>query len=71
MQRIAVGDAVLNLDRITVLDLDRTPTGAVLRVRGESPQPIMELTVPLQTGQALMSLVPQNMRFAGADAANT
>ena len=71
MQLVSIGDAILNLDRITVLDLDRTQTGVVLRIHGESSQPVMELTIPVQTGQALMSLVPQNMRFSGADAANT
>ena len=71
MQLISVGDAILNLDRITILDFDRTPTGVVLRVRGESSQPVMELNVTVQTATALINLVPQNMRFGGADAANT
>ena len=67
MQLIAVGDALLNLDRITVLDLDRTPSGIVLRVRGEGVQPIIELTVPVQTIAGIMSLVPQKFRFGGSD----
>lgn len=71
MQLISVGDAILNLDRITILDFDRTPTGVVLRVHGESSQPVMELTVNVQTATALINLVPQNMRLGGADAANT
>jgi len=71
MQLVLVGDAILNFDRITILDFDRTQTGAVLRVHGDSSQPIMELTVPIQTAQAIVNLVPQNMRFAGTDASNT
>jgi hypothetical protein len=67
MQLIAVGDALLNLDRISVLDFDRTPGGIVLRVRGDGPQPIMELTVPVQTIAGIMSLVPQKFRFGGSD----
>ena len=67
MQLIAVGDAVLNLDRITVLDFDRTPTGMILRVRGEGVQPIIELTVPVHTIAGIMSLVPQKFRFGGSD----
>ena len=67
MQLIAVGDALLNLDRITILDFDRTPSGIVLRVHGDGVQPIMELTVPVQTIAGIMSLVPQKFRFGGSD----
>ncbi len=72
MQLIAIGDAILNLDRITVLDIDRTsPTSAVVRVHGDSAQSIIEIGVSLPVAAALIELVPQNLRLAGADAANT
>lgn len=67
MQLIAVGDALLNLDRITVLDFDRTPAGIVLRVHGDAKEPVIEITVPVQTIAGIMSLVPQKFRFGGSD----
>lgn len=67
MQLISIGDVVLNLEQITVLDLDRTPTGIVVHVHSDSSQPIIDINVPQQTAAALMNLVPVNQRFAGRD----
>ena len=68
MQLISIGDVLLNLDQITVLDMDRTPQGgAVVRVHSDSSQPIIEINITPQTASALINLVPQNQRLAGRD----
>ena len=65
MHLIAIGDVLLNLDQIIALDIDQTPTGPVLRVRSESSQPIIELSIRQETINGLFSLVTQ--RLPGGD----
>ncbi len=67
MQLISIGDVLLNLDQITVLDIDPTPTGPVVRVHRDSPQPIIEISIPPQTVNGLFNLVPTNQRMGGRD----
>ena len=67
MQLISIGDVLLNLDQITVLEIDPSPTGPVVRVHYDSSQPIIEISIPPQTVNALFNLVPSNQRMAGRD----
>lgn len=67
MQLISIGNVLLNLDQITVLDVDPTATGGVVRVHTDTSQPIIEINIGEQTFKALMNLVPQNQRLAGKD----
>ena len=67
MQLISIGDVLVNLDRITVLDIDPSPTGPVVRVHYDSPQPIIEISIPPGTVNSLFALVPTNQRLAGRD----
>jgi hypothetical protein len=67
MQLISVGDVLLNLDQITVMDMDRTANGAVLRIHRDSSEPIIEINIPLNTVKRLYDLVPQNLRMIGED----
>jgi hypothetical protein len=67
MQLISIGDNLLNLDRITVLDIDPTPTGAVVRVHGDSPQPIIEINITRDSANVLLNMVGSGIRVPGAD----
>ena len=67
MQLIAIGDVLLNLDQITVLDIDPSPTGPVVRVHYDSSQPIIEISITPQTINQLFNLVPTNQRMPGRD----
>jgi hypothetical protein len=67
MQLISIGDNLVNLDQITVLDIDPTPTGAVVRVHGHTSQPIIQINVPRQSAQELLKLVGSGVRVSGSD----
>lgn len=67
-QFIQVGTAFVNLDQVSVLDLDRTPQGIVLRVHTDSAQPVFEATVAPQAEAILSSLVASpTLRIQAAD----
>ena len=67
MQLISIGDNLLNLDQITVLDIDPTPTGAVVRVHGDSSQSIIEINIPRESATTLLSMVGSGIRIPGSD----
>jgi hypothetical protein len=69
MQLIAIGSDIINLDRVSVIDIDPSPQGPVLKVLVDSTQPVIELRVSPQTIASLMNLVPQTLRLPGADTA--
>jgi len=66
MQLISIGNVVLNLDRISALDIDQTEDGpSVLRVMTDSDEPIIEVNLAPEVPDLLLNLVPQKMRFVG------
>lgn len=67
MQLISIGDAIINLERISVIDLDREQTGLRLKFHGDSGQPVITFNrVGNDIVTALFNLVPTNMRFRTA-----
>jgi hypothetical protein len=73
MQLIALGGNIINLDNISVLDIDRTQNQnfVVVRVHSDSNQSIIDITIPIQVLTPLMNMVPQHLRFGGDDDPNT
>ena len=67
MQLIAVGDIVINLDRVTALDIDRQGNVLTLNVHGESSSPVVTAIVGPELLGQLLNLVPQQPRFRGQD----
>ena len=69
MQLIAIGNNIINLDTVSVLDIDPTPQANtfVVHVHCDSNQPVIDISVPIQTFQSLMNLVPQHLRLPGVD----
>jgi|KBSSwiStaDraftv2_1062776.scaffolds.fasta_scaffold1157329_2 hypothetical protein len=67
MQLISIGDNLINLDRVTVLDIDPTPTGAVVHVLGDSAQSIIDINIPRESAGVLLNMVGANVRVPGAD----
>jgi hypothetical protein len=67
MQLIAVGDIVLNLDRISALDFDREGGSLILKVYAESNEPVVRAKVTSKTVDAIHALVAPNLRLPGAD----
>ncbi len=69
MQLIALGNNIINLDSISVLDVDPVPNSNafVVHVHSNSNQPVIDITIPFQTLTALMNLVPQQLRLQGGD----
>ncbi len=68
MQLIAIGDNLINLDQISVLDIDATsPTTAVVRVKGTQGQSIIEININSQFVGALFNLVGSGLRVPGTD----
>ena len=69
MQLIALGDNIINLDNVSVLDIDPTPNPnfLVVHVHSDSNQPVIDITIQRQTFGALMNLVPQQLRLPGSD----
>ena len=66
MNLIAIGDVVLNLDRITALDVDRE-AGLTLKIYTDSKDPVITFDIPLNSHTALMNLVPAHLRLSGRD----
>jgi hypothetical protein len=64
VQLISIGDAIINLERISVIDMDRDAGVIRLKFHGDSAQPVISFS---RVGQdaitALFNLVPQQMRF--------
>jgi glutamate formiminotransferase len=73
MQLIALGDNIINLDNVSVLDIDPTPNpnAVVVHVHCDSTQSVIDITIPRQVVPALINMVPQNLRFAGSDDPNS
>jgi hypothetical protein len=67
MQLIAVGDIVINLDRVTALDIDRENNALILKVHGDSSTPVITATVGPELLGQLLEMVPQHLRFRGRD----
>ena len=67
MQLIAIGDNLINLDQISVLDIDPTPAGAVVRVKGNQGQSIIEININRQSVNELFNLVGSGIRVQGTD----
>jgi hypothetical protein len=69
MQLIALGADVINLDRVSVLDIDRGPAPGsfLVRVLTDTNQPVIEIVVPQQTFNALINLVPVQLRLPGQE----
>lgn len=69
MQLLALGNNIINLDRVSVLDVDPTPTANVfvVHVHTETNQPIIDITIPFGSFSALMNLVPIQQRLPGTD----
>ena len=67
MQLIAVGDIVINLDRVTALDIDRVGNVLTLKVHGDSNSPVVTANVGPELLGQLLNMVPQHLRFRGQD----
>ena len=67
MQLISVGDIVINLDRVTALDIDREVTGFKLKVHGDSSSAVVVADVGPELLNQLLNMVPQHLRFRGRD----
>jgi len=67
MQLISIGDNLVNLDQVTVLDIDPTNNGAVVRVYGHTSQPIIEINIPRQSASVLLGMVGSGIRIPGSD----
>jgi hypothetical protein len=67
MQLIAIGDAIINLERISVIDVDREGGLLTLKFHGDSSQPVITFS---RVGQdiinALFNMVPPQMRLRNA-----
>jgi hypothetical protein len=69
MQLMAIGDAIVNLDRVTVIDVDRdSRTGVIsLKVHGDSKDPVITFNgVGQDVINSLFNLIPQPLRFRPA-----
>jgi hypothetical protein len=72
MELISVGNVILNLDRISALDIDQKEDGVcILRVLTDSPDPIIKVNLAPEVPDLLLNLVPQKMRFVGMEALQT
>jgi len=68
MQLISIGDAIINLDRVTVIDVDREGGLLRLKVHGDSAEPIIAFNrVGQEVIAGLFNLIPQQMRFRGVE----
>jgi hypothetical protein len=66
MQLISVGNVILNVDRISALNIEREGEDVfVLRILADSPEPIISLSLAPEVPDLLLNLVPQKMRFIG------
>ena len=69
MQLIALGADIINLDRVSVLDIDRgqAPGTFLVRVLTDTNQPVIEILISQQTFNALINLVPVQLRLQGQE----
>lgn len=69
MQLISLGNNIINLDLVSVLDIDQTaaPNVFVVHVHTDSNQPIIDITIPFGSFTALMNMVPIQQRLPGTD----
>jgi hypothetical protein len=68
MQLMSIGDAIINLDCVTVIDVDRDPrTGITLKVHGDSKEAVITFRVGPEILTSLLNLVPQQLRFRGVE----
>jgi hypothetical protein len=65
MQLISVGDIVINLDRVTALDIDRQGNILTLKVYADASNPVVTATVGPELLGQLLNMVPQHLRFRG------
>jgi hypothetical protein len=70
MQLISIGNVILNLDRITALDIDHDVEEGTytLSVLTDSPEAVIEVNLAEEVPDQLINMVPQKMRFVGAEA---
>ncbi len=69
MNFIAIGSAVINLDRVSVIDLDRDPRTGIesLKIHADSKDPVIVFDrVGREIFDALFASVPQQLRFTRA-----
>jgi hypothetical protein len=60
MQLISVGNVILNLDRISALNIEREKEDVfVLRILADSPEPVISLSLAPEVPDLLLSLVPR------------
>jgi len=72
MELISVGNVILNLDRISALDIDQKENGAfVLRVLTDSPDAVISVNLAPEVPDLLLNLVPHKMRLVGMEALQT
>ena len=69
MQLLSLGNNIINLDRVSVMDIDPTPTPNVfvVHIHTDTNQPIIDITIPFGSFTALMNLVPIQQRLPGTD----
>ena len=67
MQLIAIGDIVLNLDRISALDFDREGGSLFVKIYADSNEPVVRAKVTSKTLDAIHALVAPNLRLPGSD----
>lgn len=66
MSLLLIGSAIVNPDRVTVIDLDRDPRTGIdsLKIHGDSKDPVIVFErVGREIFNALVAAVPQQMRF--------
>ena len=66
MNLIAIGDVILNLDRITALDFDRHQNNAVtVKVFTDSSEPVMTFNISQNAPAVLTEMIAPQFRFQG------
>ena len=65
---IQVGNAFINLDQVTVLDLDRPQGRSVLRVYGQAPGVVWETEIALDAETHLKTATGAAIRISARDA---
>jgi hypothetical protein len=69
MELISIGNVILNLDRISALDIDQKENGEyTMRVFTDSQDPIIKVALSSQVPDQLLNLVPQKARLVGMEA---
>ena len=69
MELISVGNVILNLDRISALDIDQKVDGTcTLHVFTDSSDPIITVNLAPEVPDQLLNLVPHKVRLVGLEA---